>query len=207
MKKYFKYGVMTLCIAIVVLVIVSSFFPEEESETAESLVEEVIEEAPYVPANPMNIDIDSLYLSIHHTTSTKILDKYGKSISLPATTNQYLAYYIPEANLGYVVNAYDKKVLYINFDSTIAGDYIKWRVDEIEKQFNVYDGSHRKLTSGIKSVMNDPRSYEHVKTVYIDASDHLLVEMQYRGTNAFGAKILDNATAKVDMEGNILEML
>src|SRR3989304_3204559 len=39
---------------------------------------------------------------------------------------------------------------------------------QIEKQFSVGDGSHPGLTALIKKSMNDPGSYEHIKTVYKD---------------------------------------
>jgi hypothetical protein len=76
----------------------------------------------------------------------------------------------------------------------------------IEKQFSAWDGSHVNLTTAIKNSMNDPGSYEHVETRYTDFGSHLIVKTTFRGNNAFGGKILNQVTAKIDMEGNILEV-
>src|SRR5690606_3383923 len=59
----------------------------------------------------------------------------------------------------------------------------------IEKQFSSYDGSHYKLKRYIKKNMNDPDSYDHIETRFIDAETHLVVTTKFRGANAFGAKV------------------
>lgn len=55
--------------------------------------------------------------------------------------------------------------------------------------------------------MNDPNSYEHVKTVYWDMGDHLVVETTYRGKNAFGGLVLGRIKAKATLSGEIFEIL
>ena len=54
--------------------------------------------------------------------------------------------------------------------------------------------------------MNDPSSFDHIKTTYSDKGNYLLVQMKFRGKNSFGAKIIEVVTAKVDLEGNILSL-
>jgi hypothetical protein len=81
------------------------------------------------------------------------------------------------------------------------------RKDEIEKHFSVWDGSHNELTAYIKKQMNDPGSYQHVRTQYFDKGDHLVVITEFRGKNAFGALIRNVLAAKVDLKGNILEVI
>jgi len=78
---------------------------------------------------------------------------------------------------------------------------------KIEKQFSAWDGSHINLTKSIKQAMNDPDSYEHVETKYWDMTDHLVVLETYRGKNAFGGKVKNWVKAKVDLEGNVLEIM
>ena len=78
------------------------------------------------------------------------------------------------------------------------------RNDKINRQFSPWDGSHRKLERFVKDRMNDPSSFDHVKTTYADKGSYLLVQMTYRGTNSFGALILTQITAKVDFDGNVL---
>lgn len=81
------------------------------------------------------------------------------------------------------------------------------RTEMIEKEFSAWDGSHRELTKVIKESMHDPGSYEHVKTVYGDRGDHLIVTTEFRGKNAFGGVVLNTVTAKVSLEGEVIEIL
>lgn len=77
----------------------------------------------------------------------------------------------------------------------------------IEKQFSPWDGSHIQLERLIKKSMNDPGSYEHVKTVYSDHGNYLIVETTFRGRNAFNALILNTVRAKVALDGTVLKIL
>lgn len=77
----------------------------------------------------------------------------------------------------------------------------------IKAQFSLWNGSHIKLTQAIKTSMNDPSSYEHVETTYIDPpGERLVVTTTFRGKNAFGGVVLNTITAIVDMSGNVLDM-
>jgi hypothetical protein len=78
---------------------------------------------------------------------------------------------------------------------------------EVEKQFSSWDGSHPKLTEMIKNAMNDPDSYDHVETIYWDMGDYLIVRTTYRVKNAFGGVVKNFVKAKVDMNGNVLEIV
>ncbi len=78
---------------------------------------------------------------------------------------------------------------------------------ELEKQFSSWDGSHNGLTKLIKNAMNDPESFEHVETTYWDMKDHLVVMTTYRGKNAFGGVVKNFVKAKVDMNGNVIEII
>ncbi|HBN7642451.1 hypothetical protein NDR77_13400 [Pseudomonas aeruginosa] len=77
----------------------------------------------------------------------------------------------------------------------------------IESQFSAWDGSHRTLERAIKKSMNDPDSYEHDETSYWDRGDHLVVLTHFRGRNAFGGMVRNSVKAKVDLNGNILEVI
>jgi cytoskeletal protein RodZ len=81
------------------------------------------------------------------------------------------------------------------------------REEAIQKQFNSWDGSHIKLVFYVKDNMNDPDSFEHISTSYWDKGSFLVVSMKYRGNNKFGAKVINYIKAKVDLEGNILEII
>lgn len=83
----------------------------------------------------------------------------------------------------------------------------KNRKELIEKQFSAYDGSHRALERLIKENMNDPDSYDHIETRFLDKGDYLLVITKFRGANAFGGKVINTVSAKVDFDGNVIEIL
>ena len=77
----------------------------------------------------------------------------------------------------------------------------------IGKSFSDWDGSHIKLEEYIKSNMNDPKSYEHIETKYWDYDNYLIVQTSFRGKNAFGALVRNQIKAKVDINGEVIEIL
>ncbi len=81
------------------------------------------------------------------------------------------------------------------------------RQERIEAQFSHWDGSHRKLTKRIKASMHNPKSYKHVKTAWVDHGDYLNVVTQYRGENLFGTTVTNFVTARVSLDGEILEIV
>lgn len=80
------------------------------------------------------------------------------------------------------------------------------RQDRIQSQFSILDGSHHALEKYIKSRMNDPTSYKHVKTIYSDQGKSLYVLTRYRGKNAFGGLITEELWAEVSLDGKILDV-
>lgn len=81
------------------------------------------------------------------------------------------------------------------------------RMEKIKRQFSTWDGSHRSIEEYIKSVMNDPNSYEHVETRYVDFGEYLLVQTTFRGKNAYGGVVKNTVKAKVDLDGKVLDIL
>ena len=81
------------------------------------------------------------------------------------------------------------------------------REEKIKQLFSAWDGSLPALTKIIKDSMNDPNSYEHVETGYWDMDDHLVVHTTFRGKNAFGGVVKNWVKAKVDLNGNVLEIM
>lgn len=77
---------------------------------------------------------------------------------------------------------------------------------EVEKQgyladFTKWDNHHYNLVKYVKSVMNDPNSFEHVETgCWRKGTDSVVIKMTYRGKNGFGGVINQDvrATAHVD---------
>lgn len=82
------------------------------------------------------------------------------------------------------------------------------RKADIKYQFSSYDGSHRNLVKFVKSNMNDPDSFDHTSTNAHDLRDHLVVNMEYRGKNSYGAVVKGFIKVKTDIEtGEILAVV
>ncbi|MFC0445353.1 hypothetical protein ACFOD1_07535 [Pseudidiomarina halophila] len=81
------------------------------------------------------------------------------------------------------------------------------RQERIRKQFSAWDGAHYGLEKVIKKAMHNPDSYEHVETKFGDRGDHLIVQTVYRGSNAFGGIVTNSVTAKVSLNGTVLEII
>jgi len=77
----------------------------------------------------------------------------------------------------------------------------------IKKKFNTFKGYHIGLKQHIEDRMNDPKSFEHIKTSYKQRADGTIhIVMKYRAKNAFGALILCNSSAILDSKGDIIEV-
>jgi hypothetical protein len=81
------------------------------------------------------------------------------------------------------------------------------RVRLIENHFSSWNGSHNGLTEYIKKFMHDPSSYKHVETFYNDYGNYLVIKTKFRGKNAFGGIVINSISAKVDLNGNVIEIL
>lgn len=79
--------------------------------------------------------------------------------------------------------------------------------DKIKSQFSTWDGSHIEFTKLIKQSMNNPKSYEHVKTTYAEYDNYIIVLTQFRGTNAFGAVVTNYMKAKYSIDGKLIEIV
>lgn len=77
----------------------------------------------------------------------------------------------------------------------------------VTRQFSGWDGSHNGLVKFVKANLKDPSSFEHIKTQYADKYNYLIVTMQYRGKNSFGALVIEEVVAKTDMNGKVLEII
>ncbi|MCR9251713.1 MAG: hypothetical protein NXI20_14910 [bacterium] len=94
----------------------------------------------------------------------------------------------------------------------IREDFIQIRAQEqrkklIDEQFG-WGGRHKLLTYYIKDNMHDPKSFDHVSSVYDDKGDYLLVQMRFRGKNQLGALVLNQVIAKTTIEeGHVLEIV
>ncbi len=70
--------------------------------------------------------------------------------------------------------------------------------NDIKSFLSGWDGSNRELVNLVKSAMNDPKSFEHVETRFVDRGNSLSLFMTYRGKNAFGGIVTNKVSAELD---------
>jgi hypothetical protein len=104
-------------------------------------------------------------------------------------------------------NATDRAVYMAEVERIRKEEAEKKRQAQIDRQFSAWDGSHVKLTRMIKESMNDPSSFEHVKTVYWDMGDHLIINITFRGKNVFNATVTNTIKGKASIDGEVIEVL
>jgi type IV secretory pathway VirB10-like protein len=85
----------------------------------------------------------------------------------------------------------------------VGEEYNNW----INSQFDPWDGSHIQLTELIKQNMNNPDSFKHVETTYTNLGLHVGIKVYetFRGTNAFGGVVTNQAIATVDYKTNRIQ--
>lgn len=88
-------------------------------------------------------------------------------------------------------------------EDAAAAKYKAW----VDAQFSFWDGHHTALVDLLKEHLNDPKSFEHVKTTYTDNGDSLTIFMTYRAKNAFGGLVLQNVTATADYATNTIKII
>jgi hypothetical protein len=81
------------------------------------------------------------------------------------------------------------------------------RSENIDKAFSALDGSHIKLKQYVKDNMNDPESFEAVKTEYWDQDTVIVVKMVFTGKNAFGGRVKQTVMANCDINGEVLKII
>lgn len=130
------------------------------------------------------------------------LNSNGKHSFLALTGIAFSAFIILFIAGGYLYTQYDNYV--VNKRPKTAEEI---RAEKIKNSFNSWDGSHYELTRLIKKNMHDPESYQHVSTRFHDDRDSLLIRTSYRGKNAFGAVVLNRLVARVDLDGNLVQII
>ena len=81
--------------------------------------------------------------------------------------------------------------------------------EDFKLQFSVWNGSHNKTVKYVKERMHNPKSFKHVETSYMDYAEKgfRIIHMKYRGTNLYNAVVTNSIWVKVDLEGNVTEVM
>lgn len=202
-KKILLYGCLPISL-IFGIIVVFSVFTEFANSSDESGISSTNQD-------PLKIGIDSLRSLVGKKVPYENWNSWGSAKTLSGTNNEYWVVFLDKANISFVSEKASEKILFAGFGEQSAVTYLEElasiRKEVIGKHFSSWDGSHNGLTKLIKDGMNDPVSYEHVETTYTDNGDYLLITTSFRGKNAFGAKVLNSITAKVDFDGNVLEIM
>jgi len=143
-------------------------------------------------------EANQLFEKIQNPTSTEQLNidiqsakKLYEDMKLQKdSSNEFI---LAEMNLEAVVKLKDQTLK--NSEQTI-------RIKKLQDEWN---GGFTVINKAIKSQMHDPGSFEHVNTQYKVKEGKIITYTEYRGKNAYGAKVLGNVAAEIDMDGNILE--
>ncbi len=74
--------------------------------------------------------------------------------------------------------------------------------------FQTFNGSYYKIVDLVKRQMNDPSSFKHIDTrwEYGSGYRYARARMEYSGKNAFGGRVKEAITVKIDINGNIFEI-
>jgi len=80
------------------------------------------------------------------------------------------------------------------------------RSKAVDSQFYA-DGSHPTLERTVKSACHNSDSFEHIETTHVDEGDLIRVIMHYKAENGFGAIRKNIVVAKVDLYGNVVEIV
>ena len=88
----------------------------------------------------------------------------------------------------------------------LCGPSEEEKAEERRKGFHClsgYDGSHFDFKYEVQQKLNDPDSFEHVRTFITPVNENGLheLEMRFRASNAFGAKTLATAYGIVQNDG------
>lgn len=77
----------------------------------------------------------------------------------------------------------------------------------IKRQFNSWDGSHIYLESIIEEAIYNPKSYNHVKTVYTEYETYIDVCTIFDSRNNYNITTTSKVCARYSIDGNLIKIL
>lgn len=181
---------------------------EKQKREKRLLVEQEKKKKKDLERNPLGLDSSILKELRYERIPKDKYEEWGNLKTLEGTNNDIWVAYFPKANISFVAKKKNNMILFADFGEEKAIQHVKKESKEkkakFESQFSSWDGSNRYLTSYIKSHMHDASSYEHVKTYFLESSDHVTVKTTFRGTNVYGATVIQEIVADIDPYGNII---
>jgi RNA polymerase subunit RPABC4/transcription elongation factor Spt4 len=94
--------------------------------------------------------------------------------------------------------------IYLNISKKNNTDYsyLESIPSQIRHQFNS-NGEHKYILKFLKRKMNDPESYQHVKTTYDLGETTVIVTTIYRGKNSYGGVIKREIVGTFNLQGQV----
>lgn len=203
--------------------------PTEMDHINDFIVNGNLEEANRYLYEKARTDFDNYYkslLDVHNNIKSALSDDKAKeelaklndsSINLLAN-DKYLYYYLEDPILNDSLLARMKshldniEAIRVSHDPKKIAAQIEEFNQNLEnkqliKKSFATNGMHFTLGTYTKNSMHNPKSFQHVKTTYVDSGEDLVVTMQFRGTNKLGATVLNRVSAVCAYNGDILEII
>lgn len=136
--------------------------------------------------------------SIEPTDYTQAITVYTKLVALEPANKSY------QQKLDRFIKARDASAAK-EAAAQAAATAKAERQKKIEAQFSGWSGAHYNFERMIKDAMNDPGSYEHVETKYIDKGSYIRVSCTFRGKNGFGGTVKNTKIADFSVNGTFLK--
>jgi hypothetical protein len=73
-----------------------------------------------------------------------------------------------------------------------------------QRCLSAWDGSNSAMVSATKQKMNDPASFEHIETRYIDRGQEIDLIMTFTGKNAFGGTVKNTVTGTINTDCELI---
>ena len=203
MKKFLKiFGIVIAVIFGISIIagIIGAIFDDEATKTTTENVEKSTE--PKVKdEKAVKSNLDKIMNKIENADDSTTFNSYFNEIEEIAKGNSRDA-----ARADSILK--DREFFKFSMQQRQLAKWVEYAKKEFPKQFSDWDGSNKYLVARVKKVMNDPSSFKHVETKFEYGSGYryIRVRMTYRGKNAFNAVVTENVTAKIDVEGKILEV-
>jgi len=196
-KKYINSKKITICNGLAILIIFSFLSCNNNQNTGIIM--------------PTYFNKDSTILaikkdSLYHVIKVEITQDSSINIHLKDPEDAGSDNYFNK-HYNLLDNGYIKEVAIFKKNKFLysSGFHTASTIKEFEDN-HVAGGQIYEMTVMIKKNMNDPDSYDHVKTIYnFQVDNTFLVTTEFRGKNAFNATILSSATATMNRNGDILK--
>lgn len=141
-------------------------------------------------------------------------EDYAKEVLASMTDEEFIQLQNGKLTKSYI----NQKTLNINFYVLLnelsyqrklmkQAELEKNRREKVEEQFSAWDGSHPTLSRMIKDNCRNPKSYEHIETKFRDDGSSIFVITRYRAENGFGGMSIGTVSARVDFDGNVIEII